>query len=67
MGAHHGDLHPDGVHIYVGSAEGHTFVVNKDTMTVVAEIETGPATGTPISFQNAVSRLVSITMIHLSR
>jgi DNA-binding beta-propeller fold protein YncE len=45
MGAHHGDFHPDGVHIYVGSAEGHTFVINKDTMTVVAEIATGAGNG----------------------
>ena len=45
MGAHHGDLHPDGVHIYVGSAEGHTFVINRHTMEVVAVIETGAGNG----------------------
>ncbi|GAH16061.1 unnamed protein product, partial [marine sediment metagenome] len=26
MGSHHADFHPDGVHIYIGSAEGHVFV-----------------------------------------
>jgi YVTN family beta-propeller protein len=45
MGAHHGDLHPDGVHIYVGSAEGHTFVIDRNTMEVVAVIETGAGNG----------------------
>jgi hypothetical protein len=45
MGAHHGDLHPDGLHIYLGSAEGHTFVINRNTMAVAAEIETGAGNG----------------------
>ncbi|HEC06670.1 MAG TPA: hypothetical protein ENJ12_07450 [Thiolapillus brandeum] len=45
MGVHHADFHPDGVHIYIGSAEGHLFVVNKDTMEVENMIETGKGSG----------------------
>ncbi|MEN8165876.1 MAG: hypothetical protein ABFR65_00175 [Pseudomonadota bacterium] len=45
MGAHHADFHPDGINIYVGSAEGHTFVVNKDTLSVDKMIETGTGAG----------------------
>ncbi|MDX2506902.1 MAG: hypothetical protein QNL62_20840 [Gammaproteobacteria bacterium] len=45
MGAHHADFHPDGVHIYIGSTEGHMFVVNKDTMIVETMIDTGPGSG----------------------
>ena len=45
MGAHHADFHPDGIHIYVGSTEGHTFVINKDTMRVVTMINTGAGSG----------------------
>jgi len=45
MGSHHADFHPNGVHIYVGSAEGHVFVVNKNTMDVVAMVETGLGSG----------------------
>ena len=45
MGSHHADFHPDGVHIYIGSAEGHVFVVNKNSMTVVTMINTGLGSG----------------------
>jgi len=45
MGAHHADFHPDGIHIYIGSTEGHTFVINKDTMSVVTMIDTGIGSG----------------------
>lgn len=45
MGSHHADFHPDGVHIYIGSYEGHVFVVNKDTMDIVKMIETGLGSG----------------------
>lgn len=45
MGAHHADFHPDGVHIYIGSAEGHLFVVNKDTMAIETMVDTGPGSG----------------------
>lgn len=45
MGAHHADFHPDGIHIYVGSAEGHTFVVNKDSLAIEHIVETGAGAG----------------------
>lgn len=45
MGSHHADFHPDGVHIYIGSAEGHVFVINKDTMKVIKMIDAGPGAG----------------------
>jgi len=45
MGAHHADFHPDGIHIYIGSAEGHTFVINKNSMKVVTMIDTGAGSG----------------------
>ena len=45
MGSHHADFHPDGVHIYIGSAEGHVFVVHKNSMKIVAMIDTGPGSG----------------------
>ena len=45
MGSHHADFHPDGVHIYIGSAEGHVFVVNKNSMKVVTMIKTGMGSG----------------------
>ena len=45
MGSHHADFHPNGVHIYIGSAEGHVFVVNKDSMTVETMIDTGLGSG----------------------
>lgn len=45
MGSHHADFHPDGVHIYIGSAEGHVFVVNRHSMDIVAMIESGLGSG----------------------
>jgi len=45
MGSHHADLHPNGVHIYVGSTEGHMFVVNRYSMRVVRVINTGRGSG----------------------
>lgn len=45
MGAHHADFHPNGIHIYIGSTEGHVFVVNKDSMSVETMIETGVGSG----------------------
>jgi len=45
MGSHHASFHPDGVHIYIGSAEGHVFVVNKNSMRVVKMIDTGVGSG----------------------
>lgn len=45
MGSHHAAFHPDGVHVYVGSAEGHVFVVNTNTMQVVHMLEAGLGAG----------------------
>ena len=45
MGSHHADFHPDGMYIYIGSAEGHTFIIDKNTMTIDAMIETGTGAG----------------------
>jgi len=45
MGAHHADFHPDGNSIYVGSAEGHVFVINKHSMEIETMIDAGPGAG----------------------
>ena len=45
MGSHHADFHPNGDTIYIGSAEGHVFVVNKNTMNIVAMIGAGTGAG----------------------
>lgn len=45
MGSHHADLHPGGKFIYMGSAEGHLFVINRLSMKIKAVIETGKGTG----------------------
>ena len=45
MGAHHADFHPDGISIYVGSAEGHLFIVNKDSLEIETMLDTGPGSG----------------------
>lgn len=45
MGSHHADFHPDGVHIYIGSAEGHVFVIDKNSMNIVTMIDTGKGSG----------------------
>ncbi len=45
MSSHHADFHPDGEHIYVGSTEGHLFVVNRLSMEIEHVIETGKGTG----------------------
>ena len=45
MGSHHADFHPDGKTIYIGSAEGHTFVINKEYMSIEAMIDTGAGAG----------------------
>ncbi|MDK1286362.1 hypothetical protein [Pseudoalteromonas umbrosa] len=45
MGAHHASFHPDGVHIYLGSNEGKTYVINKVSMEIVSIIETGTGNG----------------------
>ena len=45
MGSHHADFHPDGVYIYMGSAEGHVFVINKNTMQVETMVDAGAGAG----------------------
>jgi hypothetical protein len=45
MGSHHATFHPDGVYIYMGSAEGHVFVINKGTMTIEAMVDAGKGAG----------------------
>ena len=45
MGSHHADLHPNGKLIYVGSLEGHTYIVNMKKMKVVKKIKTGYGAG----------------------
>jgi DNA-binding beta-propeller fold protein YncE len=45
MGSHHADLHPNGKLIYVGSLEGHIYVVNMQKMKVMKKIKAGYGTG----------------------
>lgn len=45
MGGHHLDLSPNDVHIYAGSVEGRLFVIDRNTMELVAEIEVGKGAG----------------------
>ncbi|NOQ14835.1 MAG: hypothetical protein GQ583_10230 [Methyloprofundus sp.] len=45
MSSHHADCHPDGVHIYAGSTEGHLFVINRKKMEIEKVIKTGKGTG----------------------
>lgn len=45
MGSHHADFHPDGIYIYMGSAEGHVFVINKNTMQVETMVDAGTGAG----------------------
>ena len=45
MGSHHADFHPDGQFIYIGSAEGHVFVVDKTAMEVIAMVNAGEGAG----------------------
>lgn len=45
MGSHHLGMHPDGMHIYAGSKEGHTFVIDRYTMSIVSVVESGSGSG----------------------
>jgi DNA-binding beta-propeller fold protein YncE len=45
MGAHHAAFRPDGEFIYVGSAEGHLFVINRKKMEVEKVIKVGKGAG----------------------
>lgn len=35
MGSHYADFHPDGMSIYIGSAAGHIFVIDKNTLEII--------------------------------
>ncbi len=45
MGGHHADLTPDGRHIFMGSTEGHVFVLDSGTLDIVAVIDSGKGSG----------------------
>jgi DNA-binding beta-propeller fold protein YncE len=45
MGSHHADMHPDGIHMYIGSTEGNMYVLNTDTMKIVKKIPVGLGAG----------------------
>ena len=45
MGSHHANFHPDGIHIYLGSNEGYTYVIDRNAMSIVKTIETGKGNG----------------------
>jgi len=45
MGAHHAAFNPDGKTIYVGSTEGHLFVINRKRMKVEKVIDVGKGAG----------------------
>jgi len=45
MGSHHADMHPDGIHMYIGSTEGNLYVLNTDTMEIVTKIAVGQGAG----------------------
>ena len=45
MGSHHASFHPDGIHIYLGSNEGFTYVIDRNSMSVNKTIKTGKGNG----------------------
>jgi len=45
MGSHHADFDPDGLNIYIGSAEGHVFVIDKNTMQIKSMVNAGAGAG----------------------
>jgi hypothetical protein len=45
MGAHHFGMHPDGKHIYIGSKEGNTFIINRKSMSIVNVVASGSGSG----------------------
>ena len=45
MGSHHADMHPDGIHMYIGSTEGNVYVLNTDTMEIVKKVTVGKGAG----------------------
>lgn len=45
MGAHHFGMHPDGIHIYMGSKEGNTFIIDRNGMSIVSVVSSGSGSG----------------------
>ena len=45
MGSHHANMHPDGVHMYIGSTEGNMYVLNINTMKIETTIPVGFGAG----------------------
>jgi len=45
MGAHHFGMHPDGRHIYIGSKEGNTFIIDRKNMSIVNIVKSGLGSG----------------------
>lgn len=45
MGGHHADISPDGGYIFMGSREGHMFVIDSMSMFIVAVLPTGAGSG----------------------
>jgi len=45
MGAHHANMHPDEIHMYIGSTEGNLYVLNIDTMEIETTIPVGFGAG----------------------
>lgn len=45
MGGHHADIDPAGEYIYMGSNEGHMFIIDIDTLDIVATIDSGAGSG----------------------
>ncbi len=45
MGGHHADISPDGGYIFMGSREGHMFVIDSMSMYIVAVLPTGTGSG----------------------
>ena len=45
MGAHHLGMHPDGRHIYIGSKDGNTFIIDRKNMSIVGIASSGSGSG----------------------
>jgi DNA-binding beta-propeller fold protein YncE len=45
MGSHHADVHPDGIHMYVGSTEGNVYVIDMKRMEVITSFQAGIGAG----------------------
>jgi hypothetical protein len=64
MGAHYADFHPEGVYIYIGSAQGDVFVINKNNINIETMIDAGAGHTTflPIRNQAIITNHNSIFM-----